>query len=315
MSQGKVKNFTLAIFGLLTVLNILAWVEVYDLSKPKLLEVNFFDVGQGDAVFIETPASHQILIDGGPSSVILEKLADEMPFWDRSIDLIVLTHPEKDHLTGLLEILKRYRVENILWTGVLRDTSQFKEWQKLIGDEGARIIIAKAGQKIIMQPGGAEIDILYPLESLEGKEFKDSNNTSIVGRLVFNKNSFLFTGDAYQTVERELIDLGANLDSDVLKVGHHGSKTSSSEEFIAEVSPEIAVISTGKNNSYGHPHPEVLEVLKKYGIRTLNTPYLRTLNTPYLKTLNTPYLKILRTDEQGDIKIISNGINYAVSSF
>ena len=122
----------LIISTLLLFFNALAWVAVFDLSQPRFLEVHFFDVGQGDAIFIETPQSHQILIDGGPTSAILEKLGKEMPFWDRSLDLVILTHPERDHITGLFEVFKKYKVENILWTGVLRDTVEFKEWQRLI---------------------------------------------------------------------------------------------------------------------------------------------------------------------------------------
>ena len=279
------KNFIHFILGLLFFLNILAWIAVYDLTRPQFLEVSFFDVGQGDAIFIETPQRHQILIDGGPDSKILEKLGENLPFWDRTIDLIILTHPEADHLAGLLEVLKRYKVENILWTGVLRDTAEFKEWQGLIEEEkikeGTKIKIAQAGQKIICSGCLLEqyVEILSPLENLEGKEFKDSNNTSIIGRLVFGENSFLFTGDIYKSVEKKLIENGANIHSDVLKISHHGSKTSSTEEFIKEVSPEIAVISVGKNK-YGHPYQETLETLTKYGI------------------------KILRTDLDSDIKII-----------
>ena len=111
------------ILGVLFGLNVLAWVAVYDLSQSQLLEIVFFDVGQGDAIFIETPQGHQILIDGGPDSTVLERLGDEVPFWDRTIDLIILTHPEQDHVSGLIDVLKRYKVENILWTGVLKDTS------------------------------------------------------------------------------------------------------------------------------------------------------------------------------------------------
>jgi competence protein ComEC len=277
--EKKARKFIYSILGFLFFLNILAWLAVYDLKGPQLLEVNFFDVGQGDAIFIEGPQRHQILIDGGPSSIILEKLAKEMPFWDRTIDLIVLTHPEKDHISGLIEVLKRYKVENILWTGIIRDTPEFKEWEKLIENEGAKIFIAKSGQKITSE---FSLEVLYPFENLEGQELKDSNNTSIVSKLIFGKNSFLFTGDAYKSVERELLTKEADIDSDVLKVAHHGSKTSSAEEFIEKVSPEIAIISVGKNNTYGHPHQEVLDTLKKYGI------------------------KILRTDEQGDIKILSD---------
>jgi competence protein ComEC len=285
------KNTRNLVLGLLVILfffNVLAWIVVFDLAKPKFLEVNFFDVGQGDAIFIETPKRQQILIDGGPSSVILEKLGKEMPFWDKTIDLIILTHPERDHLAGLIEVLKKYRIENILWTGIIRDTAEFKEWQNSIKEEKAQIKIAQVGQKIIA--GRTIIDILYPFENLEGKIFKDSNNTSIIGKLIFGENSFLFTGDIYQSAEKEILDRGLDVNSGVLKVAHHGSKTSSSEEFIAEVSPEIAVILVGKENSYGHPNSEVLEIFKKFGI------------------------KVLRTDLDDDIKIISDGKNYEISN-
>jgi len=278
----------LIIIGILFVLNILAWVAVDDLSRAQLLEVIFFNVGQGDAIFIQTPQKHQILIDGGPNTAILEKLGAEMPFWDRTIDLIILTHPESDHMLGLLEVLKRYKVENILWTGIVRDTSGYKEWLKSIRDEKAKIIIVQASQKIILSRSDIDkfIEVLFPFESLEGKEFKDSNNTSIVAKLVFDKNSFLFTGDIYKTIEKEILDKGIDIGSDVLKVSHHGSKTSSAPEFIDKVSPEIAVIQVGKDNSYGHPHKETLDTLEKYGII------------------------VLRSDVDGDIKIFSDGIKY-----
>ena len=195
------KNFVYPILSFLFLLNILAWLVVYDLNKPQLLEVNFFDVGQGDAIFIETPQRRQILIDGGPTSIILEKLGQEMPFWDRAIGLIILTHPEHDHLAGLIEVLKRYKVENILWTGVVRDTAEYKEWQRLIRDEEAKIFIAEAGQKIIWKSEfNGFIGVLYPFENLEGQEFKNSNNTSIVAKLIFGENSFLFTVDAYKSL-------------------------------------------------------------------------------------------------------------------
>lgn len=279
---SKSKNFTFLILGLLIFFNILAWLAVYDLSKPHFLEVNFFDVGQGDAIFIETPKRHQILIDGGPDSTILEKLGKEMPFYDKSLDLIILTHPEHDHMAGLIEVLKRYKVENILWTGVLRDTAEYKEWQKLIAEEEAEIKIAEAPQNISTRT--VLVEVLYPFESFEGQEVKNTNNTSIITRLVFGEISFLFTGDAYKSIERKLIENEIDIDSGILKVGHHGSKTSTSEEFLKQVSPEIAIIQVGENR-YGHPHQETLEALAKYDI------------------------KVLRTDLNGDIKIFSDGEN------
>jgi competence protein ComEC len=287
------EKFVLFILGILFFLNILAWWIVFDLSRPQFLEVNFFDVGQGDAIFIQTPQRHQILIDGGPDLKILEKLAKEMPFWDRSIDLIILTHPERDHLVGLIEVLKSYDVENIFWNGVKRDIPEFKEWEEAIKNEKAKVFIAKAGQKVIFQNG--KIEILFPFESLENQIFENSNDTSIVAKLIFNKKSFLFTSDISSSVENDLINHYQNLKSNVLKVAHHGSKTSNSVEFLEKVLPDIAVISVGKKddskpdcdnkerNPYGHPNCEVLERLKNFGTN------------------------ILRTDEDGDIKIISDG--------
>ena len=279
-------SFLLFVLGVLVVLNIFVWQEVFDWLFNPYLKVIFFNVGQGDAIFIVSPQKHQILIDGGPNSIILEKLAKEMPFWDRSIDLIILTHPDHDHIAGLLEVLKRYKVENILWTGVIRDTAEHKEWLRLIKQENSDIRIAKAEQKIKARE--VHFDILNPFEDLSGRKIKNVNNTSVIAKLVFDKKSFLFSGDAYKSVERKLVDRGLALDSDVLKVGHHGSKTSSAEEFIEKVLPEIAVISAGKNNRHGHPHQQTLDTLEKYGV------------------------EVLRTDINGDIKIISDGKNFTI---
>ena len=175
----KRNNSALIILGILFFLNLLAWIAVYDLSQPRFLEVTFFDVGQGDSIFIETPQRHQILIDGGPTSIILEKLGKEMPFWDRALDLVILTHPEHDHIAGLLEVLKRYEIQNILWTGIVRDTNEYREWKNLIQKEGAEIKIAQADQNIKLTEN-IYLDILYPSENLEGKELRNSNNTSII---------------------------------------------------------------------------------------------------------------------------------------
>ena len=266
--------------------NILIWIGVYELSQPQLLEVCFFDVGQGDSIFIETPQKYQVLIDGGPDSSVLEKLGKEMPFWDRSIDLVILTHPEHDHIAGLIDVLESLEVENILWTGVLKDTSEYEEWKKKIKEEGSRVVIAQSGQYIKL--GDAWLFVLWPDENLENQKPKNTNNTSVIVRLVFGRISFLFEGDAYKSVEKKLMLQNKKLKSTVLKVAHHGSKTSTGEEFLREVFPEVAVIEVGKDNHYGHPHQEVLDRLEKYGI------------------------KILRTDLNGDIKILSDGLNYKI---
>ncbi len=286
------KKRIILILGSLVFLNIFAWGIVYELSRPGQMEVVFFDVGQGDALLIKTPEGHKILIDGGPGPEILEKLAKEIPFWDKEIDLIILSHPHSDHLNGLIDVIEHYEVRSVLWTGVLASGSSFAKWEDLITD--SEIIIARGGQRI--KGKTFYLDILYPFFSYEGKEVRDLNTTSIIARLMTRDGSFLFTGDAYASNEKELIEAEKScaegnlslvfcrvmvLDSDVLKVGHHGSKTSTSEEFLKAVSPSIAVISSGKGNSYGHPHKETLEALMNYGIT------------------------ILRTDRKGDIKIVS----------
>jgi len=276
------------VFSVLICLNVIAWVVVLELSQLRFLEVVFFDVGQGDSIFIETPERFQVLIDGGPGLAVLEKLGQEMPFYDREIDLIILTHPEHDHYFGLFEVLKRYDVKNILWTGIIRDTAEYQEWIRLINEEGANVLIAKAGQKMILQKNPLIfLEILHPFENLEGQETKYTNDTSIVAGLVFNDISFLFTGDVSKKIEGELINKYIDLDSDILKVAHHGSKTSSCLEFLEIVSPELAVISVGENN-YGHPHPDVLANLEKFDIQ------------------------VLITKELGDIKIVSDGNNFKV---
>ena len=278
--MAKNKKIVWVVLGLLIGVNILAWVVVRELSSSNL-EVVFFDVGQGDSIFIETPSGFQVLIDGGPDLTVLEKLGEEMSFYDRTIDLLILTHPDRDHLFGLLEVLKRYEIKNILWTGIVKDTAEWKEWKRLIGEEGANIIIAEAGQEIILSEN-IYLSILYPFESLEGQETKYTNDTSIVAELVFNNVSFLFTGDISKKIEKQL-----STDSDVLKIAHHGSKTSTSLEFLEIVSPELAVISVGEN-SWGHPNPEVLSNLEEFGI------------------------DILITKELGDIKIVSDGNNFSI---
>jgi len=263
--------------------NLLAWAAVYDLASAQFLEVSFLDVGQGDAAFVVAPGGQQVLIDGGPDNSILEKLGRLMPFWDRTIDLIILSHPEKDHISGLIEVLKRYKVENILWTGVVRDTPEYREWLAGIKKEGAKIIIAQAGQNLKI--GELAIDVLSPLENMAGQELKDSNDSSVVAKLIFGKDSFLFTGDISEKVEASLAQNLSEISANVLKVSHHGSKYSSGDQFLAKVLPQTAVIEVGKDNSYGHPTQDTLDRLAKYGIN------------------------IKRTDQNGDIKIISDGIN------
>lgn len=276
------RYFKIYFLGGLFVVVVLVWLAVFSLRGSGLLEVNFFDVGQGDAIFIETPEKIQVLIDGGPDAKILEKLGKEMPFWDRTIDLVVLTHPDPDHLNGIIEVLKRYKAKTILYTGVVPEYLS-EIGVDVIEKSRAEKIIAIAGQKINLGQD-TYIEILYPFENIAGQRFSDFNQASIVCKLVYGKTSFLLTGDAPKSVEYQLLAKGMNLKSNILKIGHHGSKTSTSDYFLEAVSPEVAVISVGKGNKFGHPHQEVLDALEKQKV------------------------KILRTDFAGNIKIISDGM-------
>lgn len=250
----------------LTFLNVLVWSA---LIKGESFSVTFFDIGQGDSIFIQTPNGHQILIDGGPGITVIEKLGRSMPFWDRRLDLIILTHPEQDHISGLIEVLRRYEVDMVLWTGVVRDTSEWQAWITALPLVD-RVVIANAPQRIDWT-GKGYMDVLSPVENLNGIKLKDSNPTSVVTRLVIGKDSILLTGDIPKKTELELMRRGESLQSTVLKIAHHGSSTSSSSLFVHAVAPLIAVIQAGRENRYGHPHKDTLATLEKYGIKVLRT--------------------------------------------
>jgi len=278
MKKGRLHIVAAGLF----FLSFAAWIVFKEL-KYNNLEVVFFDIGQGDSIYIEVGGDFQILIDGGPTSAILEKIGREMPFYDRQIELLVLTHPDHDHLFGLLEVLRNYQVKNILWTGVVKDTAEYREWIKLIEEENADIIIAQFGQKIIF-PSKRKSDfyllVLHPFESIQGREEKRVNDTSAVIQLVFGDNSFLMTGDISKKVEKQLVQRYKELKSDVLKVAHHGSKSSSCIEFIEAVNPKVAVISAGENN-WGHPSQEVLQRLAQFDIDILITKEIGDIKFAY----------------------------------
>jgi len=280
------KKLILLFTGILLCLNVLAWQEVFVLNQAKFLKIDFLSVGQGDSEFIETPEGYQILIDGGPSSAVLQKLAERMPFWDRTIDIVILTHPEKDHMTGLLDVLQRYNIKYFLWTGVVKDNPENKKLADLLQKAKAnnnflasltgqvaktKVVAVNSGQKI--QAGSALIEFLYPFESVAGKILKASaNDDCAVNKITYGKNSFIFTGDIDSKAEYQLANSYklANLKANVLKVAHHGSKYSTSNLFLENVRPEYAVIEVGKN-SYGHPTSEVLQRLENFGINTFIT--------------------------------------------
>ncbi|MBN2186716.1 MAG: MBL fold metallo-hydrolase, partial [Dehalococcoidia bacterium] len=254
--RGHWKWLTLA----LLVIAILVWSAVLTAPDDKL-HVSFLDVGQGDAIFIQTPSRQNILIDGGPDPQRINlELSEKLPFWDRTIDLMVSTQPHADHITGLVEVLERYKVKQALKSEVPYDSFIYREWLKLVEQKQIERVIARAGCKIYLG-GGIKMEVLNPPEGLFEGTSHDIDNNGVVLRLRWGEVSFLFTADIRQEAEFELIGQRANLRSTVLKVAHHGSKTSTTPQFLAAVGPEVAVISAGADNPFRHPSPEVVERL------------------------------------------------------
>lgn len=226
--------------------------------------VYFLDVGQGDATLVKTPDNHQILIDGGPNNYVIEELGKVMPFFDKTIDLVILTHPHADHMDGLVDVLKRFEVENVLMTGVYSGDSTYLEFLRVIEEQNVRVFFAESELGFLF--GDVAVDVLYPTESFFGKSFDNINNSSVVVRISYGDENILVTGDLEIEGEKELAESGLLDDVDIYQVGHHGSKTASSLPFLAKISPEIAVISCGKDNKFGHPHTEALENLEMAGV-------------------------------------------------
>lgn len=241
------------------------WYAVFTSSREGLW-IYFLDVGQGDSIFIQAENGNQILIDGGPGNTVLSELGRVMPFYDRSIDLVILTHPDADHLNGLVEVLKRYRVGMVLETGVHHPAGAYAEWRNMVDDGKPQRMLAQAGTRFWVADDIA-FEIISPLRLMAGAEPKKTNDTSIVLRMDYGEFSTLFTGDIESDIERKLAILASEkLDVDILKTPHHGSKTSSSNDFLARVTPQAAIIMLGKNNRYGHPHAEVVRRFQERGI-------------------------------------------------
>jgi competence protein ComEC len=232
------------------------------------LSVSFLDVGQGDAILIETPDGLEVLVDGGRDASVLRTLAKERSFFDREIDVIVSTHPDLDHVGGLIDVLKRYRVKQIIQTENEHDTPAAAAFTAAAKQEQAEIILADVGQVISI---GASTTLYIFSPAGDEREW-ESNTASIVMKVVYGNSSFMLTGDAPAEIENYLVETyGTQLDSDVLKLGHHGSKTSSSESFLDAVTPQFAIVSAGIDNRYGHPHQEVMERVFGRDITTFHT--------------------------------------------
>ncbi|MBI2097939.1 MAG: MBL fold metallo-hydrolase [Candidatus Vogelbacteria bacterium] len=274
------KNWPAAAAIVLLIGNVFVW-QTIDGAERGVLTAAFLDVGQGDAIYIEAPNGNQVLIDAGSGRQVLRALGQVMPFSDRSIDLMIATHPDADHIGGFPAVLERFVVGAVMEPGVSSDTAIYRAFRAAVAAEGAKVIAARRGMAIVLGRG-AVLEILFPDRDPSGWE---TNTASIVARLTYGENEFLLTGDTPIKIEKYLLAFDRRaLASDVLKAGHHGSDTSSDPSFLAAVRPAYAVISAGQNNRYGHPRETVLESLRRIGA------------------------EILRTDESGTIIFESDGI-------
>lgn len=242
-------------------------------QKKQEIKIIFFDVGQGDSALVILPDNQQILIDGGPNNDVIQKLGQYLPPWDRQIEYVILTHPHADHVAGLPEVLQRYEIGEVIYTGVSHSLPEYREFLDLISQKQPKTLIIEKPQVVVIDDW--QLEFLAPEKSCVTEKPANLNNSSIVFRLVYGSSTVLFMGDYEQ--EESLSSVAGFLKSDIIKVGHHGSTNASDKDFLSAVNPDYAVISAGQGNQFGHPH-------------------YRTLY--YLKQLEA---NIFRTDEDGDI--------------
>lgn len=258
-----------ALLGIALILNLFVWGVIYIKSQQvKFLEISHLDVGQGDATLIEVPGGLQVLVDAGRGKDVIYELQKQMPFFDRSIDVVIATHPDLDHIGGLPAVLERYKVDVYLEPGIVVDSEVKERVHELLAKQDTHIITARAGQQISLGEG-ARLEILFPDQDVSDWS---ANEASVISKLVYVEVEILLTGDSSKEIEEYLVrSYGDQLDVDLLKVGHHGSDTSTSELLLGVATPSFAVISAGADNHYGHPHQSVTDLLTQYKAEILET--------------------------------------------
>ncbi len=269
----------LVLASFMVIVSFMETHATFTQSADRELRVWFFDVGQGDATFIEFPNGEQMLIDGGPDRSVLAKLGSVMSPFDRTIDAVLLTHPDADHLTGFVDVFQRYDVKQIYETGVKSSTGQAKAVDEAASREKADEKIVRAGEDYDF--GKVKVRVLWPTQKGIEDAGAERNNSSIVLLLTYGDTSLLLTGDAEKEAETQFVM--DTQDVDLLRVGHHGSDSSTSKTLLDVARPEYAIISVGENNRYGHPDPGVVARLKDREV------------------------DIFRTDQDGDILLRSWG--------
>jgi competence protein ComEC len=267
----------------LVLVSIGVWSAVLASAPPGELTVAVMDVGQGDSIFIESPTGVQVVIDGGPDDSVLADLPTLMSAGDRTLDAVIETHPDADHIAGLVDLMNRYSVKNFIEPGIPKDTLTAQRLEEEIDENHIPQWIARAGM-VLDIGGGAYLKVLFPDFDAASIPTSKDNDGGIVAQLFYASTTAIFMADVSSDVEDHLVAVDGNaLDSDLLKVGHHGSRTSTDNEFLDAVTPSVAVISVGKGNKYGHPTQETLDRLSAHDIKTL------------------------RTDQEGTIVFTSNG--------
>jgi competence protein ComEC len=236
---------------------------------PPADKVVFLDIGQGDSILLQDD-TRQILIDGGPGTKVLERLGEELPWFDRRLEVVIATHPDQDHLEGLVHVIERYDVDLVVLPHIAHTTQLQDEWlerlQEAVAAKQIAYRFAWRGEEIKL--ADMQVSILGPWAEGEAPAFDTTNNASVITRIDFHGMSWLLSGDAERAVERALVAISDphQLDVDVLKAGHHGSRTSTGAELLAATTPQVVVISAGHDNRFGHPHPEVVERLEPYDV-------------------------------------------------
>jgi len=269
--KNNYKDLDNRIFIILVIIVGVALLSFFiPVSSDGKLHIWFLDVGQGDAIFIQTPKGAQILIDGGPGKNVLKELGEVMPFYDKSLDVVILTHSDADHLSGLVDVLERFKVERIIETGLNCQTNLCDAWEKSKRLEEATEEIAKFGDALAISDD-VKIDIIHPFVDLNNSDMTKQNNSSVVLILSYNGRKLLLPGDIESPAEEKIVLSGIDIDVDFIKLAHHGSKTSTSDLFFKKASPLYAFIEVGAGNKFNHPSPEVIERLEQSGI-----PYYRT---------------------------------------
>ena len=233
-------------------------------ASSKQLEVHFINVGQGDAILVKAPGGKTMLVDGGPSSSGKELVAYLKAKGVTKLDYVVATHPDADHIGGLINVLNSFKISNFIDSGKAHTSETYYKMLNLIDKKNIKFHIAQNLKTYQLDPK-MTMRVLHV-----NPKAADNNDASIVLKLTYNQNSFLLMGDASTKIE-EQISSKYNVQSTVLKAGHHGSDTSSSAKFISRVKPKIAILSYGKNNSYGHPHAAVKKRLSNVGAKTYET--------------------------------------------